>query len=360
MKHMHTIIAADDWWGQMSADQKRQYIKDHPNSKYAREHVKDDDKAAKPAKNPQKKAEAPAPAEHHKPLHDQPHKLSKAKIHHRIKQGVKDWQRDQREFFHGDNNAPKSEARRDVSTFVKDKAKGLLKSVKHEVKEWHLCATAVRDLTKGKKLDHHQKAALKTTAIHLGVTIASMAATGGLAHAAAHGLTTVLQHVGVHFLEHAALVTAGKVAAFAAEDGEKDDALMHRLIENYAAAIANLDVSDEQWADAIDATNADKSAAGDEEEDDKDEDEKDDDQQQQKQTASVAFADRVAFRSAVSAFLRNNYTKTELSVMEHEPELTLAEIARFRSKILPETAAVSAGRLYQKDVFAALQLAVEQ
>jgi hypothetical protein len=45
------LLASEDWWEAMPADQKKQYIKDHPNSKYAKDAIKDADKAEEaPAK----------------------------------------------------------------------------------------------------------------------------------------------------------------------------------------------------------------------------------------------------------------------------------------------------------------------
>jgi hypothetical protein len=38
----HRLLAAEDWWDSMPADQKKQYIKDHPNSKYAKDSIKEE------------------------------------------------------------------------------------------------------------------------------------------------------------------------------------------------------------------------------------------------------------------------------------------------------------------------------
>ena len=37
------LLAAEDWWEALPADQKKQYIKDHPNSKYAKDAIKEDE-----------------------------------------------------------------------------------------------------------------------------------------------------------------------------------------------------------------------------------------------------------------------------------------------------------------------------
>jgi hypothetical protein len=38
----HRLLAAEDWWTDLPSDQKKQYIKDHPGSKYAKDAIKND------------------------------------------------------------------------------------------------------------------------------------------------------------------------------------------------------------------------------------------------------------------------------------------------------------------------------
>ncbi|MGD0511402.1 MAG: hypothetical protein ABSA33_06205, partial [Candidatus Micrarchaeaceae archaeon] len=38
----HRLLSSEDWWTGLPADQKKQYIKDHPGSKYAKDAIKDD------------------------------------------------------------------------------------------------------------------------------------------------------------------------------------------------------------------------------------------------------------------------------------------------------------------------------
>jgi hypothetical protein len=40
----HRLLASEDWWEALDADQKKQYIKDHPGSKYAKDSIKEDSK----------------------------------------------------------------------------------------------------------------------------------------------------------------------------------------------------------------------------------------------------------------------------------------------------------------------------
>lgn len=39
----HRLLAAEEWWSFLTPEQKKQYIKDHPGSKYAKEHIKDEE-----------------------------------------------------------------------------------------------------------------------------------------------------------------------------------------------------------------------------------------------------------------------------------------------------------------------------
>ncbi len=43
LKAATRLIATEDWWLELPADQKKQYIKDHPGSKYAKDAIKDSD-----------------------------------------------------------------------------------------------------------------------------------------------------------------------------------------------------------------------------------------------------------------------------------------------------------------------------
>jgi hypothetical protein len=51
-KAVHLVTAAEAWWEEMTPRQKRQYIKDHPGSKYAKQAIRQE----------QKKSGTPAPA----------------------------------------------------------------------------------------------------------------------------------------------------------------------------------------------------------------------------------------------------------------------------------------------------------
>jgi Inorganic Pyrophosphatase len=66
----------------------------------------------------------------------------------------------------------------------------------------------------------HEKKALKKVGISLGLTLGTMVASGGTS-IFAHGVGSFFHHLGVHFVEHAFLETAGLAAVFA--KGQQDE-----------------------------------------------------------------------------------------------------------------------------------------
>lgn len=52
------LFASEDWWDQMTSEQKKEYVEQHPNSKYAKEHIDQDDEESNqgPASTEERKA----------------------------------------------------------------------------------------------------------------------------------------------------------------------------------------------------------------------------------------------------------------------------------------------------------------
>lgn len=108
-----------------------------------------------------------------------------------------------------------------LSKFLRGKMKGLIKGFKHEIEHMKEAAVGLKKLVTGKKLNDHEKGALKKVGISLGLTIATMVATGGTG-IFAHGAGEFFSHLGVHFVEHAALETTGLAMIFAKGDAPED------------------------------------------------------------------------------------------------------------------------------------------
>lgn len=103
------------------------------------------------------------------------------------------------------------EAGKTILASPKTYAKRLVQTAKEEVHEFKEAGGALKSLAQGKKLDHHQKKALKTVAIHMGiaVTAAALTSTGVLAGAAAFGkgmVQKIALKAAAHALEKVHLV----------------------------------------------------------------------------------------------------------------------------------------------------------
>ena len=151
--------------------------------------------------------------------------------------------------FKDGDHLPGSKERKTLGNFFKRKAKGVVKALKHEVKEWKEAGGALRKLVNGKKPNDHERKALKTVAIHVAMVVGPMAVTGGLSG----GLASVSKGIGLNLLEHTALIRGAQIAAFASESGEdkrSDEELLELLVKQMGDAMAKADISIDDWMKA--------------------------------------------------------------------------------------------------------------
>jgi len=213
------VLADDAWFEGLEPKQQKEYIEEHPNSKYAKKVL---DKGAETVK--------------------------KGGV--ALKNVAKNYTEEQKKFFSGEDSKPGSKVRRSFGTFMSDKAKGLVKGLKAEVHEFKEAGEGLYNLAKGQKITHHQKTALKTILLHTAMVVGPMAISGGLSA----GITHMLPSIATHFLEHSLMITAGKVALFAAPEGETKgneeayDDLVEHLITKFSEYVADNDFSEEDWA----------------------------------------------------------------------------------------------------------------
>ncbi len=136
-------------------------------------------------------------------------------------------------------------------------AKSVLKTVKHEVKEFKEAGAGIKAVLKGGKMDDHQKKAFKTVATHmaLGIAAAALTASGPLAAAGAFGKGLV-KHVAmkavsnslekVHLMQELQHVSHGlhHVLHLAGEESEEiedtDGVLMKYVSALVAEELKNL------------------------------------------------------------------------------------------------------------------------
>lgn len=122
----------------------------------------------------------------------------------------------------------KQEAKYDAhegASLLRKKMNGVVKGVKNEIKEWKDASSGVKKLVTGGELTDHEKHAMKTVAIHVGIVVA-MAITGGTGGATtlAAKAATLGTKIGLGYLEHAGIMNIGHALAFAKAEGEDDDA----------------------------------------------------------------------------------------------------------------------------------------
>jgi len=175
------------------------------------------------------------------------------------KERVKSWADKHKEMFDtGEHAHPTRSA---AAKFLRGKAKGFVKGLKHEIAHIKEAGSALKKVFTGKykEMTHHEKKALKKVGISLGLTLASMLATGGIS-AFTHGFAGAAQHIGVHFVEHTLLETAGLAVMFAkAEEaeaiGDKDmDKMLTQLTDLFIKHVEKGD-----WKGAIDTDTDDSS-----------------------------------------------------------------------------------------------------
>lgn len=164
--------------------------------------------------------------------------------------------KEQKKFFGHGHHKAKSKERRTAGQLLKDKAKGIVKAIKHEVHEWKTAASGIKALLTGKKLDHHQKKAIKAVAIHTALVATPMLITGGLSA----GLTGAMKGMAVHFLEHTAIMRGIQIAAFASvtawpalavDKDLTDTQALNLFVQQFADSVSTANITDQQWADVM-------------------------------------------------------------------------------------------------------------
>lgn len=296
-------LADGGWFDSLTDEQKKGYLEDHPDSKYAKDYKKkqDDDKQLEGKKHnkPENKENR---ADWQKYYKERVGKLSPAERDAEIKEAQdklereRDLPEDSEDFEHMDKDEaikrsemmldmlkpkkefelpngkpgkksfkerienlphklakvftsgahkPGSEERSSVAEQIKKKKDVLVSGIKNEVKEFGTAANGVKKLLNGGELDHHDKEAFKAVTKHVLLAGLYMAAGGGLAH----GLMAAAAHLPEHVLTAVVVESLG-AAAFASE--MSDDEAMGMFVDHLAEAIRSADIDQDTWADAAD------------------------------------------------------------------------------------------------------------
>ena len=282
-----SLIGASDWWDRMPKDKKKQYIKVHPNSKYAKDFNSDDDihgeedkketkKSSKKrlVKESKNKENTPTvPDDKERPKEDSgsiPPKESESGQHgntekidldsvkaptvksSKISRALgKVWPRlskPDRAFFTSGTEA-NSKPRSKAAHLVKKKSCGIIAHMKNQAKEWGHATKAIHKIATRTPLTEHDKVAMKKVTKDIVVATTSICLGGGLAH----GLVALIPHVG-HYLIEEFFVTALAHGVIEAKTLKPDDkgyteAVMKEVIEQFADYIKSHDIDDTIWAE---------------------------------------------------------------------------------------------------------------
>jgi hypothetical protein len=194
-------INSDKWWKSLTKEQQKEYIEQHPNSKFARN------------------AKKPEPPPHHKirkgGKKDLPKNLHSVK--EIFMEKLEEIHEEDKAFFEHGGDAPNSEERRGVAKHIRTNRHEIIHNIKGQFKEWKDGCGAITKLATGKKISTHEKKALKGLLIDAAVIAGAITVTGGFAHGAA----LAMKHVGFDVLKDVVLkaVIRGTTKAMGASMG---------------------------------------------------------------------------------------------------------------------------------------------
>lgn len=155
------------------------------------------------------------------------------KMHELLRERAKTWHKKQLEFYESGGLEQGSEDRKGMKEFLKKKTKGILKGVKDEVHEYKEFGSGMKKFFTGKKdeITKHEKKAMITVGVHMGIMIGGMAMTGGLSGLASKGVAALSKGLAIHWLEHAGITRLGHALAFA--KGEENEEIGDKELDKY-------------------------------------------------------------------------------------------------------------------------------
>jgi hypothetical protein len=181
----------------------------------------------------------------------------------KIKDGVKNWSVDEKEFFNKKVHKGNSPQRRSFGEAFKDKMQGAWEAIKHgaqhEVHTFKEAGSGIKAWFGGEDVSESQKKAMISVAKKVAFAAAVGIAGGGLAH----GAIAFTKHLMVEFVPHIVAETVimgvGKAALFAGPMDTDTDKQMMKFMEAIADKLQNEEIPNEVMADAIESYNEKKS-----------------------------------------------------------------------------------------------------
>jgi len=239
-----------DWWEGLTKIQQKNYLEQHPNSKFGKLGKHAPDKTEK------------------KGHEDKPKKSKITRLKEAFAPEIKKLQKSDRQFFETDQHLPKSEARSGLAKHIRHSHKEIISPIKGQVKEWHTGCGAITKIASGKSINEHEKKALKALVVDATLLTASLAVTGGFSH----GIALALKHTAFDVLKDVVLkatirsttkamgASAGltgvpevleMLASSKTKEDKEAEKILKTLINKIADYIEKGDISEDTWNKAI-------------------------------------------------------------------------------------------------------------
>ena len=189
--------------------------------------------------------------------------ITKPKVYIRaIKDGIKNWKEEEKEFFKEKVHKGKSPQRRSWGQALKDKAVGayhaLKKGFKHEVHTFKDAAMGIAMWKDGIDMTEPQKKAVKSVAKKFALGIVLGAVTGGVGAGAGAFAAKCVSGFIPHVVEETIIAGVGKAALFAGDTDIDEEKAMEQFLKVIADKIENEDIPVDIIAKAVEEYNAEK------------------------------------------------------------------------------------------------------
>lgn len=222
-----------DWWAELSPEGQSEYLKEHPDSKKAKE-------VHEQRKNAQLKRPSIQTHEHHLEKQEHPDMIRHQDDHPK---NIEHLHPDAQKFFKDGHDKPGSPERKAAGKMIKSMSKQIGKSLVHaakqNAKEWKHGVKGIGKLFAGKKLSEHEKEGVKAVVKDVLITAGIIAVGGGLAH----GVLAAMGHMGRDLLAetffktvaHALIEHGSEVASVESPEAIAFAALVHEVIADSEA-----------------------------------------------------------------------------------------------------------------------------
>ena len=194
--------------------------------------------------------------------------LTKPKVYVRaIRDGIKGWKEEEKEFFKEKVHKGKSPERRSWGKALKDKAVGayhaLKKGFKHEVHTFKDAAMGIAMWKDGIDMTEPQKKAVKSVAKKFALGVVLGAVTGGVGAGAGAFAAKCVSGFIPHVVEETIIAGVGKAALFAGDTDIDEEQAMEQFLKVIADKIENEDIPVDIIAKAVEEYNAEKKSGED-------------------------------------------------------------------------------------------------